>query len=96
MLPCDTAQGTSNCPTCLFTLSSKAQRQKEFSSKVHEAVSRVLGDRLADMVSVSALATRPECQGRGYASALIRVATALVRVFRPSLPDRRTTDIAAG
>ena len=43
-----------------------------------------MGDRAGQMVVVNGLATAPESQGRGYASALVRVATGLVRAA-PSL-----------
>ena len=48
-----------------------------------ETVGEVLGDRTSQMIEIGTLATTPESQGRGYASALVHIATDLVRlIFR--------------
>lgn len=39
----------------------------------------MLGDKISQVVEVDTLATTPECQGRGYATTLVHLATDLVR-----------------
>ncbi|GJE95605.1 GNAT family N-acetyltransferase [Phanerochaete sordida] len=58
---------------------SKEQRLRsaEFGTKMRKAIRDTLGERTAYMIEVGSLATSPECQGRGYASSLVRVATNL-------------------
>ncbi|GJE95585.1 GNAT family N-acetyltransferase [Phanerochaete sordida] len=52
-------------------------RRTEFRTKLLTAVHARLGDGARRMVEVAILMTAPECQGRGYASALVRGATGL-------------------
>ena len=51
---------------------------------MHKALGSTIADKLDDMLLISALATAPECQGKGYASTLVRMATSLVRTFPTS------------
>ena len=45
---------------------------------MREAVKVFIGPRVSEMIEIGGLATRPDRQGRGYASALVRIATARV------------------
>ncbi|EKM56557.1 uncharacterized protein PHACADRAFT_253756 [Phanerochaete carnosa HHB-10118-sp] len=58
---------------------SKEQRKRstEFMNKAMNTAKEVLGDRTTKMIEVSGLATTPERQGRGYATALAHLATDL-------------------
>ncbi|KAI0352851.1 hypothetical protein OH77DRAFT_1512994 [Trametes cingulata] len=51
------------------------KRKKEFMAKVVAMVSNAFGEKVADMYEVQALATAPEAQGRGYATALVNTVT---------------------
>ena len=53
-------------------------RGREFAVKYGAAAQAVLGPELARAVELGSLATRPDRQGRGYASALVRIVTARV------------------
>ncbi|GJE95600.1 GNAT family N-acetyltransferase [Phanerochaete sordida] len=52
-------------------------RYDAFVRAANAAIADALGDAVADMLLVDGLATAPACQGRGYARALVRVATDL-------------------
>ncbi|TBU36955.1 hypothetical protein BD309DRAFT_670890 [Dichomitus squalens] len=49
-----------------------AKRWKEFGAKARELVSAAFGEKVADMMEIQVLATDPDAQGRGYASALVK------------------------
>lgn len=55
------------------------------------SLSELFGDDLAQMIELSGLATLPEYQGRGYATALVHMATRLVGMV--SLDPEDTTYI---
>ena len=63
---------------------------KSYQEETQKAVEQGLGDKTKDMWEIMALGTTPARQGRGYASALVRVITDQVRqpVFL-----RRTTSL---
>ena len=42
------------------------------------AILETIGHKVSQMIEVGSLGTTPECQGRGYASALVCVATDVV------------------
>ncbi|KZV66562.1 hypothetical protein PENSPDRAFT_755592 [Peniophora sp. CONT] len=48
------------------------KRREEFRKRIEEEVDTGLGESKGDMWYVNVLATRPEAQGKGYASALMR------------------------
>ncbi|OCH92167.1 hypothetical protein OBBRIDRAFT_727398, partial [Obba rivulosa] len=52
-------------------------RAKEFIAKHEATVSETLGKQRDEMIYLGLLATAPEKQGRGYASTLVRVVTAI-------------------
>lgn len=54
------------------------QRQKELEVKAGGAESRLGEDRMKEMIYVGLLACHPECQGRGYGSALLETVLHLV------------------
>ncbi|EJF61313.1 hypothetical protein DICSQDRAFT_61087, partial [Dichomitus squalens LYAD-421 SS1] len=60
-------------------------RWKEFGAKARELVSAAFGEKVADMMEIQVLATDPDAQGRGYASALVKY------VLRQSDADGRDT-----
>lgn len=47
------------------------RRVKERTEKLHKLLESALAGREAEMISVNALATAPECQRRGYGGALV-------------------------
>lgn len=49
---------------------------------VETSVRSAFGGRLGDMISIELLATAPEKQGRGHASALVQSVNALVCAFK--------------
>ncbi|GJE95595.1 GNAT family N-acetyltransferase [Phanerochaete sordida] len=51
------------------------KRSKEFVGKMEKAIEDTIGDRLAEMFEVSSLVTAPAYRRRGYATALVHVAT---------------------
>lgn len=61
------------------------KRREEFRKRIQEEVDTGLGESKGDMWYVNVLATRPEAQGKGYASALMRHFADMVRDIRQSL-----------
>lgn len=55
-----------------------SQRHGEFLRKLGAALEELFGDELERMVELTSIATAPERQGRGYASALVHIVTDLV------------------
>ena len=66
-----------------------SQREDEFSTKHNKAIQEALAGREGEVVTLRILATSPEKQGRGYASALVRIVTDIVSAC---LASRPTTD----
>ncbi|OSC97096.1 hypothetical protein PYCCODRAFT_1399433 [Trametes coccinea BRFM310] len=58
-----------------FDTKELTKRKKEMEEKVGAMVGEALGERVADMYEVQALATAPEAQGHGYGSALVTTVT---------------------
>ncbi|KAL7281024.1 hypothetical protein ACG7TL_004326 [Trametes sanguinea] len=58
-----------------FDTKELTKRKKEMEEKVGAMVGEALGERVADMYEVQALATAPEAQGQGYGSALVTTVT---------------------
>ncbi len=56
------------------------KRRKELIDKADQAIKDVLGDRRDSMFYIGIVWTAPAEQGHGYASALIRIVTAKVRI----------------
>ena len=63
------------------------QRYKEYDETRDAALKTAIGSRISELIEIGYLVTRPDRQGRGYASALVRLGTALVCLFSPSLFD---------
>ncbi|GJE95596.1 GNAT family N-acetyltransferase [Phanerochaete sordida] len=61
----------------LLLTSEQKTRRAEWARKLEEATKAALGDDATRMVELTSVATAPERQGRGYASALVRLVTAL-------------------
>ncbi|KAH9936895.1 uncharacterized protein BXZ73DRAFT_44979 [Epithele typhae] len=55
------------------------QRKREFNTAYMKLHGEAIGDREAEMMELCALATAPEKQGRGYASALMRAFNKMAR-----------------
>ncbi|GJE95587.1 GNAT family N-acetyltransferase [Phanerochaete sordida] len=60
----------------LLTAEQK-KRHGEFLRKLRAALEELFGDELERMVELTSIATAPERQGRGYASALVHIVTDL-------------------
>lgn len=60
-----------------FQSKEQKQRSKEFMTKMERSVEEHIGDRLNEMFEIGSLVTAIEYRGRGYATALVRVATDL-------------------
>ena len=72
-------------PTRPDARSLTPQRSTEIHTKTDNAIDTVLGARRDTMLYITVVCTAPAAQGRGYASALLRIATATVRPCpRPS------------
>ena len=54
------------------------QRKREFGVTLTELYNEVIGDRGKDMFELTGLATAPQKQGRGYATALAHVLNEMV------------------
>ncbi|KAH9899773.1 hypothetical protein C8Q73DRAFT_787620 [Cubamyces lactineus] len=67
-----------------FDTEELKKRKKEWVDATNMLLRETLGDAVKDMIEVQGLATAPEKQGRGYATALMRFVNALVLLSRLS------------
>ncbi|KAI0375745.1 hypothetical protein BV20DRAFT_959781 [Pilatotrama ljubarskyi] len=59
----------------LFDPAEVKRRKKEALEKIQALAKAVFSDKVEEMYEIQALATAPEAQGQGYASALVTTAT---------------------
>lgn len=57
----------------------KPQRWKECFEKIEALTQSAFGDKVEVMYELQSLATAPEAQGKGFASALVTTVTDMVR-----------------
>lgn len=76
-------RSSSNCVPLMWAV---LQRGEKFARKHKIAMQEALGERLDEAVNLRLLATAPDKQGRGYASALVRIVTGIVSHFTSFSP----------
>lgn len=62
-----------------------SQRNRELDAKIHEALNRLFGDRLEEMLTVNILATHPAVRRQGHGGALLDAVNSLVSGVNLSL-----------